>query len=1123
VRRWKTSGAAERANYQLFLSELCDVLNVLRPNPTVPDDSQNAYVFERAVHFHNGDGTTSFGRIDLYKRGCFVLEAKQGSDQIAPATPARTRRGTAIRQSPGWDEAMLAARNQAERYAKAVPDGWPPFLITVDVGYSIELFADFSLTGKNYAQFPDRNTYRIGLDELTSSNVRDRLRSVWLDPLSLDPTRISARVTRGVASKLAELAKDLEEDHSAASVAGFLMRCIFTSFAEDVHLLPADSWTNFLESLRGNLANFCPMVESLWQTMNSGGFSPILREHILHFNGGLFESVQALPLTSSQLELLIRASKADWKDVEPSIFGTLLERALDKDERHRLGAHYTPREYVERLVIPTVIQPLRDDWKTVQATAVKLARDGNANAALEAVRTFRKDLCNLRVLDPACGSGNFLYVTLEHLKRLEGEVIETLEQLGETQLVLHETGFTVDPHQLLGLELNPRAAIITDLVLWIGYLQWYFRTWGSSTTPPEPVIKRFHNIEARDALLVYDREEPVRDEHGKIRTQWDQRTMREHPVTREEVPDENARRTIYEYINARRAPWPEADFIVGNPPFIGNWMMRRELGDGYAETLREIYAEVPESAEYVMYWWHRAADTVRSGPTRHFGFISTNSLRQTFSRRVVAYHLQANPPLSLVYAIPDHPWVDSRDGADVRISMTVGEAGRREGVLARVTRELPGPEHAEVDLSERRGIINPDLTVGPNLVAAHPLKANDGVSCRGVSLHGAGFIVTPAEAKQLGLGRIRGLERHIREYRNGRDLNQLPRGVMVIDLFGLSAEEVRTRFPEVYQWVHDRVKPERDHNNRPSYRDNWWIHGEPRRDFRPALAGLQRYISTVETSKHRFFVFLDASILPDNKLVNIALEDAYFLGVLSSHAHVVWALAAGGWLGVGNDPVYVKTRCFEPFPFPDATESQRQRIRELGEALDAHRKRRQQLHPELRLTEMYNVLEKLRAGVELSEDEHTIHEQGLISVLRGLHDDLDSVVLNAYGWPANLTTEEILYKLVALNEQRQAEERRGIIRWLRPEFQQTPQMGQAALGIEMEEAPAPVAARRAWPATLPERVRCIRSVLAEQQQPLDAPTLARIFKNARRMDVEEIAETLVSLRQARRVNNRYTL
>jgi hypothetical protein len=1121
IRRWEASGSAERANYQLFLSELCDVLDVPRPEPAVSDDSQNCYVFERAVQFHNGDGTTSLGRIDLYKQGCFVLEAKQGSNQlVAPAT-ARTRRGTAIRDTPGWDEAMLAARYQAEQYAKAIPHGWPPFLIVVDVGYSIELYADFSLTGKNYAQFPDRNTYRIRLHDLAEPAILARLGSIWLDPISLDPARISARVTREVAKKLAELAIDLEQTHEPASVAGFLMRCIFTSFAEDVRLLPENSWTKLLESLRGDVANFCPMVQSLWETMNSGGFSPILREHVLRFNGGLFETVEALPVTSSQLDLLIRASKADWKEVEPAIFGTLLERALDKDERHRLGAHYTPREYVERLVVPTIIEPLRDDWKTVQATAVTLARAGNIDAALETLGDFRRSLCSLTVLDPACGSGNFLYVTLEHLKRLEGEVIETLESLGEKQFVLAETGFTVDPHQLLGLELNPRAAVITDLVLWIGYLQWYFRTWGASAMPPEPVIKRFHNIEARDALLVYDREEPSRDENGDVRTQWDQRTMRNHPVTAEEVPDESARRTTFRYVNPRRAAWPEADFIVGNPPFIGNWMMRLELGDGYTETLRDTYSEVPESAEYVMYWWHRAAEAVRSGRTRRFGFITTNSLRQTFSRRVVTQHLQAETPLSLVYAIPDHPWVDSSDGADVRISMTVGECGRHEGVLSRVLHEVPGQDHAVVELSERRGFINADLTVGPNIGGAQPLKSNAGLSGRGVVLHGSGFIVTKEQGAQLGLGRIPNIERHIRPYRHGRDVAQRSRDLMIIDVDGLPIEEVRTRFPEIFQHLVDRVKPERDQNREPSRRAQWWMFGRRNTDLRGFLKGLRRYISTPETAKHRFFVFLDASILPDNMLVNIALEDAYFLGVLSSHVHVAWALGAGGTLE--DRPRYNKTRCFEPFPFPAANEQQRDRIRAVGAALDSHRKRQQELFPALTITGMYNVLEKLRTREELDEAERAIHEQGLVSALRDIHYELDAAVLDAYGWPADLTTEDILYRLVALNEERQAEERQGVMRWLRPAFQQTAQLGQVGLGIEMEESATPVSARRPWPTSLPERVRAIRNVFAEEQQPLDAAALARIFIRARRQDVQEIAETLVSLNQARRVGDRYTL
>lgn len=1135
ITRWHSSAAAERANYQLFLSELCDFLEVPRPDPTVADDSKNAYVFERAVHFQNGDGSATPGRIDLYKRGSFVLEAKQGSNKDQGqgslfAPPARLRRGTAVRETGGWDEAMLAARNQAEGYAKALPvsEGWPPFLIVVDVGYSIEVYADFSLTGKNYSQFPDKSTYRVSHHDLIRPDIRERLRSIWLDPLALDPSRISARVTRDVAGRLAELARSLELDYEPQRVASFLTRCIFTSFAEDVRLLPLQKWTNLLESFRSDLPSFKPVVESLWRTMNEGGFSPIFREHVLRFNGGLFESVEALQVSAEQLEMLILAARCDWKDVEPAIFGTLLERALNKSERHKLGAHYTPRAYVERLVLPTVIEPLRDDWKTVQAAAYALYKAGDENGAQDEVLAFQRRLCQLNVLDPACGSGNFLYVTLEHLKRLEGEVLDLLESLGHTQTVLAETGMSIDPHQLLGIEINPRAAVITDLVLWIGYLQWYFRTWGALASPPEPVIKRFHNIECRDAILAYDHAEPVREANGEIKTQWDQHTMRPNPVTGEEVPDDTARRPILRYENPRRAEWPKADFIIGNPPFIGNWMIRRELGEGYAETLRSVYDDVPESADFVMYWWHRAASLARSGEVRRFGFIATNSLRQTYNRRVVAHHLGGEPPLSLVFGIPDHPWVDTQEGAAVRISMTVGQGGKHEGRLLRVVSERPEADETAVELSERAGVIHADLTIGPDVSATVSLRANDGLSCPGVKLHGAGFIVTPREAAELGLGRIPGLEQHIRLYRNGRDLTATPRNVMVIDLFGLEADEVRDRFPEVYQWVWDRVKPERDakvgaSKDMAAYADKWWLFGKTRSSFRPALAGLSRYIATVETSKHRFFVFLDQSILPDNKLVTIALEDAHFLGVLSSRVHVAWALAGGSWLGVGNDPVYVKTRCFEPFPFPEATETQRDRIRDLGKSLDAHRKRQQALHPGLTITHMYNVLEKLRSGAELDSSEREVHEQGLVSVLRQIHDELDAAVLDAYGWPAGLSTEDILYRLVALNAERQAEERNGLVRWLRPEFQSAGTAGQAGLGIEMEEEPAAERKieRRAWPSTLSEKVGAIRGVLASHRRPIDPAVVSRHFTRARSQEIREILETLVSLGQARQVEGRF--
>ncbi len=1014
---------------------------------------------------------------------------------------------------------MLRARNQAEAYAKALPvaEGWPPFLLVVDVGYSIEVFADFSLTGKAYVPFPDAKTHRIFLRDLEHVLFKERLAKLWTDPLSLDPTLISARVTRQVAGRLAELAKDLEKQFEAKRVAGFLMRCIFTSFAEDIQLLPKDSWTKLLGGLKGKTKKFVPMVESLWKAMDIGGFSTILEDRVLRFNGGLFENVEALPVNEWQLELLTQAAAAEWQDVEPAIFGTLLERALDPTERHRLGAHYTPRAYVERLVMPTVIEPLREDWRSVQTAAVALARAGKVEEAIQELDGFRKKLCSVRVLDPACGTGNFLYVTLEHLKRLEGEVIDVLESMGETQQKLAEMGMTVDPHQLLGMEVNPRAAAITDLVLWIGYLQWYFRTWGANTMPPEPVIVKFHNIESRDALLVWDEARVV----GK---QWDGKTKKQNPVTGEDVPDESAQRPVFEYVGVKKADWPEADFVVGNPPFIGNWRIRGELGDGYAEALRQVYAEVTDSADYVMYWWHRAAELARKGELRRFGFIATNSLRQTFNRRVLTQHLGASDPLSLVYAIPDHPWVDSFDGADVRISMTVGEAGNREGLLCRVSRESGGDENgAVVEFEERLGKLHADLTIGPDLVGVGALEANGGISSRGVVLHGPGFLVTKEQAVDLGLGRISGLEKHIRPYLNGRDLTGNTRGVMVLDLFGLKSDEVRVRFPEVYQWVFTHVKPERDHNNRESRRLNWWIFGEPISTFRPVLKGLRRYISTVETAKHRVFVFLGAEILPDNMLVNVASDDAWILGVLSSRIHVCWALAAGGRLGVGNDPRYNKTRCFEPFPFPEASETQKAVIRELGERLDAHRKRQQQLHPKLTLTNMYNVLEKLRSGVTLDAEDRLIHEEGLVSVLKEIHGEIDSAAADAYGWPADLATEEILFRLVALNGKRSAEEQWGLVNWLRPEYQ-SPNEGNLPGYVLPDDLDTPKRAAKVklvWPGALPARVKAVRESLLKSRLPQSAEQLAKGFVKARGKDVQEILDTLVLLGQARDVRGKY--
>ncbi|MCU0291744.1 MAG: hypothetical protein MUF10_07080 [Thermoanaerobaculaceae bacterium] len=405
VTRWRASSAAERANYQLFLAELCDLLQVPRPDPSVADDTANAYVFERAVAFRYPDGSSSTGRIDLYRRGCFVLEAKQGSDtpaeQPALGQSVAARRGTARRGTVAWDGAMVRAKGQAEQYVRALPavEENPPFVIVVDVGHCIELYADFSRSGKTYVPFPDPRAHRIPLDRLADPEVRERLRLVWADPLALDPSRRSARVTREVAARLAALARSLEEaGHAPEDVAHVLMRCLFTMFAEDVGLLPGRGFTELLRQAQDRPETFAPMVESLWATMRTGGFSPVLREFLPRFNGGLFEDARALPLGEAQIALLAQAAEADWKDVEPAIFGTLLERALDPAERHALGAHYTPRAYVERLVMPTIVEPLRDDWQAAFGAAITLAQQGKLDGAAAEVRAFHQKLCAVRVL-----------------------------------------------------------------------------------------------------------------------------------------------------------------------------------------------------------------------------------------------------------------------------------------------------------------------------------------------------------------------------------------------------------------------------------------------------------------------------------------------------------------------------------------------------------------------------------------------------------------------------------------------------------------------------------------------------------------------------------------------------
>jgi hypothetical protein len=802
-------------------------------------------------------------------------------------------------------------------------------------------------------------------------------------PDSLDPAKVAEKVTRELTARLAELADSLEaDDHPPDAVATFLMCCLSTMFAEDVGLLPRRTLADMIEkSWLPEPASFPGGIELLWRTVG---------------DGGLFRQPSVLPLTKAQLAMLLEASRSSWADVELTIFGTLLERALNPRERHQLGAHFTPRAYIERLVRPTLEEPLRAEWELVRAEVRQLmASNGKKlEVARGLVRAFHQRLCKVRVLDPACGSGNFLYVSMELIQRLEGEVLELLAALGEGQTLLEAGGVTVSPAQFHGIEVNRWAGEIAELVLWIGHLRWQSRTRSGADG------KAPRTIEYRDAILAW---------HGG--------PDKRHPV---------------------KAEWPPADFIVGNPPFIANKNMRMFLGGGYVDALKVAYPEIREAADYVMFFWSRATKLVAEGRVIRSGLITTNSIRMIQNQGVVRRALASGA--RLVFAIPDHPWPAGSGSAEVRISMTVVASDKAPGrprlVLTPIHDTVARGRNrvGEVAESGLRSVrcrdIAPDLSPHLNVSAVVELRSNQGLCHAGMKPYARTLVISPELARAL-IPDPRQRARYAPRYRNGQDVGQVPRGVHVLDLHGLSERDVQTKLPEVYQYVLNNTRPERSQERNPRLRDAWWLFEASRPELRLALRGLERYIVTVESSPVRIFTFLEGDILPDQKLRVIASEDAYLLAVLSSRPHRVFSARLGGRQGVRNTPVY-NSRCFTHFPFPGCTPGLQQELRRLGESLEAQRRRQQSLHAHLGLTGMYNVIEKMRTGEPLSRQERLVQEQGLVSVLEQVHDEIDAMVLAAYGWAEEITDEQVLESLVALNAERAGEERGGLVRRLRP-------------------------------------------------------------------------------------------
>ena len=1083
---WKNVDANERASFQTWFLQFCDALGV--PAPLTPTDD---YRFELPVKVVDREGELATNFIDAWHAAHFAMEAKMSDP--------------AVRNN---DALLRKAFGQVRNYVSHVSGTPPPYLMVVDVPRTLMIWDRWS---GSYGDFGAGRRIALGSLHERADDIA-LLQDVFARPQTRDPRGKAQLVTKEIASRLARLAAALEDRGlDQERVARFLMRCVFSCFAEDVGLLPEQLFRKTLEAARasGNAEHLKAALELLWKTMDEGG---MFGAEMLHrFNGHFFKTREALPLESGDVTLLIEATSYDWSRVEPSIFGTLLVRALDPEERHRLGAEYTPREYIERLVEPTVVEPIREKWVAVQATVVQLEESGKKKEREQAVKVlldFHSWMRGLRFLDPACGSGNFLYVTMAAVKRVEHEVLNEIQRVsgGQGGLVLDE----VHPRQFHGIEIKPWAREIAELTLWIGYHQFWRETHGGRT-PPDPILEDTGTIECRDAILAYD---AVVHRPEKDRADPTPRIL--SPVTGELVPDPAAKLPYYEYVNARAAEWPEAEFIVGNPPYLGTQRQRTVLGDGYTEALRRAYPRVPDSADLVMYWWHNASSAVTDAAALRAGFIATSSMTQSFNRRVLERALERGA--SIVWGVRDHPWVAESDGASVRVAMAVLARGERAGLLLSV-----GEDGKE---SYRRGplAVTASMSDDPEVsrASATKLRANEGLIFRGVCLVGEGFRLSAADAEST-LARGAGTAHVIKRLVNASDLVERPREQFVID-FGLMSEAEARSFPALYERVRDTVKPMRQSQKRKTYRDLWWRFAEPRPEMREALAACPLFLVIPMVSRHRLVEILPASAIADQRLMCVALSDRHFFGVLSSSIHSTWTVSAGGRHGVGNDVVYNNSTCFDPFPFPETTSESRSHIGVLSERLDAHRKAALACDDRVTMTKMYNVVEKLRSGEALTTAERTIHELAACGILRDLHDELDKLVAEAYGWPWPMEREEILERLVALHDERVEEEKRGLIRWLRPDYQIprfAPEQSPAALDLDESQTAGPkrgkkpkageaavevAPAKSPWPATAVEQITAITALVA--QQPRTAAAVAECFAGAKVELVQRHLETL---------------
>jgi hypothetical protein len=918
VDKWRHTELKERAACQEHFLDLCHLIG--HPTPAEDDPTGERFAFEYGAAKQDGGQ----GFADVFKRGFFGWEYK------------------------GKHANLDKAYSQLLQYRSDLLN--PPLLVACDM--------DRIVIHTNFTNTVHAVTTLALSDLLTTEGLR-QLRAIFYDPDSFKVAQTTDQITRRAAEEFAHLA-DLLRAYGTPpqTVAHFLIRVLFCLFSEDVGLLPDRLFTRIVTQARQQPKNFVPLIKQLFQAMSTGGLFGA--EEIKYFNGRLFDHAPVFDLDSDSLDILRRVSALDWANIEPSIFGTLFTRSLDPARRAQLGAQYTGKDDILLMLEAVLMAPLRQKWAEVQTQAHELAAQRKTASGARRAKLdkqlrdlligFATELATISVLDPACGSGNFLYVALMLLLDLWKEVSNFMAELGFSRL-MPTPDVAPSPAQLHGLEKDEYAHELARTTIWIGYIQWFVQ--NGFGFPPEPILQPIDTILRMDAILAFD-------EQGQ-------------PIEPE---------------------WPAADALVGNPPFLGDKRMRAELGDEYVEALRKLYAgRVPGGADLVCYWFEKARAMIEAGKAKRAGLLATQGIRGGANREVLK-RIKASG--SIFWAQSDRNWI--LDGAIVHVSMVGFDGGSEH------QRDLDG--HVVE-------AINSDLTGISDLTKAARLPENADLAFIGPSPHGS-FDIDASIARLMLNAPPNPNQRMnadvVRPVVSAIDLVQSPRNMWTIDFASLPKHDAAL-YEMPFEFVKKHVYPVRSKNRRAAYAEKWWQYAEARPGMRDALKGKDRYIATPRVAKHRVFVWIQAKVLANDGTAVIAREDDYFFGVLHSRAHELWARATGTQLREAESGFrYTPTTTFEtfPFPWPPGKETEDDpRVQAITEAAKE-------------LVQLRDAWLNPPGASEADLKKRTLTNlyNARPTWLDNVHRNLDTAVFAAYGWPADLSDDDILARLLALNLER---------------------------------------------------------------------------------------------------------